>query len=668
MPLRFLIRVLLGFAVAAGTAFGADATVDIDMTLRLDPAKRTIEGEARLRLPDGKARRLLLAKSARLISLAIDGQSTRRRHRVRGALRSWSLPSEASTLDLIWSMALTPTPTHLDHRETLGRDEATAAELGSFLPAAAHWYPGLQVDGEPALQRWRVTIETPPGQRAIVPGRLVEVRNSETTWTATYRMDVPAEGIDLMAGPYRLSERRMTSIDGRALSLRTLFHPEIEALAGDYLDALAGYFELYEKWIGPYPFDDFTIVSSPTPTGLGMPSLTYLGIEVLKLPFIRHTSLGHEVLHNWWGNGVYPDYTGGNWSEGLTTFMADYHYAEGASADKARAMRLGWLRDLSAIPPGKGLALARFTSRRHGVDAAVGYGKAAMLFYMLRERIGRAAFDDAVRRFWRSHRFKVAGWSALREAFEAASGDQLGEFFAQWVEREGLPRLTLVAAEGGGAELLQDEPVYRLRVPLHVRGGTTRQVLLEPLEAPRHGVERPADGGELLLDPDFQVMRRLAPGEVPPTVRDINLAGPTQLVVLGGDAMGGAAGELARRLLDSEPTTVDGDSPSPDRPLLVVGTPDTVDAWLSRYGLEPRPAQVGRRGELQAWAGRHGATQPLVVISATSPNAAQAAARSLPHLGRFGWIVIEQERSSERGHWPSTPQSIGLRGSEKGAD
>ena len=70
-----------------------------------------------------------------------------------------------------------------------------------------------------------------------------------------------------------------------------------------------------------------------------MPTLTYLGIEVLRLPFIRSTSLGHEVLHNWWGNGVYPDYAHGNWSEGLTTFMADYTYKERESDDAARDMR-----------------------------------------------------------------------------------------------------------------------------------------------------------------------------------------------------------------------------------------------------------------------------------------------------------------------------------------
>ncbi len=95
------------------------------------------------------------------------------------------------------------------------------------------------------------------------------------------------------------------------------------------------------------------MVSSPTPTGFGMPTLTYLGVEVLRLPFIRTTSLGHEVLHNWWGNGVYPDYAQGNWSEGLTTFMADYAYKERESDEAARDMRRGWLRDFAALAPGQ---------------------------------------------------------------------------------------------------------------------------------------------------------------------------------------------------------------------------------------------------------------------------------------------------------------------------
>ena len=43
---------------------------------------------------------------------------------------------------------------------------------------------------------------------------------------------------------------------------------------------------------------------------------------------MQERSLAHEVLHAWWGNAVAVDYERGNWSEALTTFMADYALAE----------------------------------------------------------------------------------------------------------------------------------------------------------------------------------------------------------------------------------------------------------------------------------------------------------------------------------------------------
>jgi hypothetical protein len=62
--------------------------------------------------------------------------------------------------------------------------------------------------------------------------------------------------------------------------------------------------------------------------GFGFPSYTLIGGTVLRLPFIIHTSLGHEIAHCWWGNGVLVDDDGGNWSEALTTYVADYLYQE----------------------------------------------------------------------------------------------------------------------------------------------------------------------------------------------------------------------------------------------------------------------------------------------------------------------------------------------------
>jgi hypothetical protein len=243
--------------------------------------------------------------------------------------------------------------------------------------------------------------------------------------------------------------------------------------------AVERYLRLYEDSIGPYPFEEFSVVSSPTPTGFGMPTLTYLGVDVLRLPFIRDTSLGHEVLHNWWGNGVRPDYGRGNWSEGLTTFMADYAYREQASAEAALEMRLAWLRDFAALGSAADRPLAAFTSRTHGAEQVVGYHKAAMVFLMLRDSIGTQAFDRALRAFWREHRGGVASWDDLRAAFEAASGRSLpyrieprrpGDIAECWADPSAAARLLGWRAERSIEQACADGWRWQSRNPDGYRG------------------------------------------------------------------------------------------------------------------------------------------------------------------------------------------------------
>src|SRR5262249_8019478 len=156
----------------------------------------------------------------------------------------------------------------------------------------------------------------------------------------------------------------------------------------------------------------FAVVSSPFPVGLGFPGLTYLGVQVLRLPFIPDTSLGHEVLHSWWGNGVQVG-AGGNWAEGLTTFMADYTFLERHGADAAGDERRAWLRESSLLPATDDRPLTAFVARTHAASQATGYHKAAFVFIMLRDEIGADAFAAGVRAFWQAHRFGSASWSDL---------------------------------------------------------------------------------------------------------------------------------------------------------------------------------------------------------------------------------------------------------------
>lgn len=561
--------------------FTARAMPQLDLEVSLDPSSRQFSASATLQDAKG-LRAFRLGRDYEILALKLDGRPAESRRWRDGT----PLPGGTRKLEIAYRATLPPTPA-LDHRQVLGQRGGTAGPEGSFLPAAAGWYPD---SGE--LFSYRVTLALPAGQKGLVPGDLREESDAANGYRAVFDFPHPADGIDLMAGPYVIGERALKLAD-RTIRLRTWFHAELKDFAQPYLDDSARYIERYSKLIGAYPFGMFSIVSSPTPTGYGMPSLTYLGREVIRLPFIRATSLGHEVLHNWWGNGVYPDWQSGNWSEGLTTFLADYAYKEDEGEEAAREMRMGWLRDYAAVPPGDDFALKDFTSRRHGIASIVGYNKAAMVFLMLRDRIGPAAFERGLRLLWERKRFQTASWADLEAAFSEAAGQSQKDFFRQWVMQAGAP---------------------------------------------------PFAGA----DPDFRVWRRVDPKVFPPILREVFVA-PRASVVVADAELQPAAQALAQRLLDAKSAPLVTALPARG-PTLIFGLEANIDAWLAAQGLPARPFPP--RGSAQVWAGRDAKNRPYAVVAARDAAALAALQRGLPHYGRQSWLVFDGARAADKGIWP----------------
>ena len=693
---RALMQMLLAVLALAVLRPALASEWPIALDVVLDPASRSLQVEAELR-PTERDFRFVLHAELRIASAEVDGKALRVESAGgRGEVRAWRirLPAEG-VLRMRYGGTLPALDAGLDHREVLQGMPPMAAQGGTFLSAGSAWYP------RPAEAfSYRVDVRVPGGQRVVVPGRLVAEHlpgeEGAAAGVAGLRPDTPAsargmlardyrarfefdhaaDGIDLMAGPWIVREHRVERVGAEPLRLRTYFPPALDAepgLAEAYLHDSARYIARYSARIGAYPFTEFSVVASPLPTGFGMPTLTYLGEQVLRLPFIRATSLGHEVLHNWWGNGVLVDYARGNWSEGLTTFMADYAYKEEQSDVAAREMRLGWLRDFAALPMDGQQALAAFRSRTHGAAAAVGYGKAAMVFVMLRDLIGEAAFDRGIKLFWEQNRFRIAGWKELQLAFEQASGRVLADFFRQWLDVPGGPKVALEQAyfvaqgNGGGVlhvELSQSGPTHTLHLPLQMEDGSGSQTrwlnVSKARETIRLTLERAPQ--TLSLDPELRVWRRLDEAQLPPILRQWMLESAPQVVIADeGDAALAQAGKsLATRFFERPPRVVSRAALSSARdPVLLVGTHAAIDVTLAHAGLPPRPASLGARGTAQVWTLREGA-RSVAVVSARDPAALAALERPLPHYGGQSWLLAEGSRVFERGVWDAQGAAVAV--------
>ena len=480
---------------------------------------------------------------------------------------------------------------------------------GGFLFGGSGWLP---YTGDDWIS-YRLHVEVPAPYRAVATGHLGNEIIGKKIYSAKFFGAYPAASSSLFFGPYDERERRHDKI-----RILIYFHRDLAEQTDDYLRDSARYLTRYLNRIGPYPYKDFHVISAPIQVGLGFPNLTYIGRRIIPLPFIHARSLAHEVLHNWWGNGVRVDYRKGNWSEGLTTYMADYALAAENDTKRGRQMRLGWLRDYAALPIARDIPVNQFTAKHNDAAQVIGYNKVAFIFHMLKQELGDATFSAALRVFWQQQKNRMASWEDLRHAFESESGRDLQWFFKQWLRTTGAPRLHLEQVEltaplsGGkyrlGFTVRQDPPTYRLTIPVVIETTTGTRRLHIKAAGVRTATSLETDSQPLALhiDRTNDLFRRLSRGEAPYILRDVTLAQKVITVIAAKDK--------------------------------------------TMYAIAHN---LAGRGTSRVWTAYGAGNNPILVVEADNAEALQALLRPLPHYGRRSYMVFEGRRAIDKGIWPA---------------
>src|SRR5579871_5970515 len=550
---------------------------------------------------------------------------------------------------------------------------------GVYLAGSTRWVP--QVGNAPIT--YTLAVELPAGWKSVSQGERTSSGNPVPPAPASggakagaaperWSVTTPTEEVHLIAAPFTEYSKDAGAVKAMAF-LRT---PD-QALADRYLDATAQYLEMYRGLLGPYPYSKFALVENFWETGYGMPSFTLLGEQVIRFPFILHSSYPHELLHNWWGNGVFVDLAGGNWCEGLTAYLADHLIAEqrGQGADHRRAILqrvTDYVTRENDFPP------SRFLSRHDAVTEAVGYGKTAMMWNMLREKIGDAQFIKSLQAFYRDNRFHEASFDDIERSFAAVSGIDLRSFFDQWIGGVGTPELRLDRTEGHGARLdvtlsqVQPGRVFALDVPVVIETdkGIETKTISMPSDRARVDVSFDLRGTpqRIEVDPQFQVYRRLSPFEIPPSLSKA-FGAKKVLIVMSAESASVYAGLAKSWSRDGVDTIMDSqlDALPADRAVWVLGGRNkfapvvaqalrTYGASLDAAGLHTTNATYGAAGRSLVATARHPNNPESVVIyvSASSEAAADALARKLPHYGKYSWLVFAGDEATNEatGEWP----------------
>jgi hypothetical protein len=685
----FVVLILL--AVTAAPSIAAPRPIlHHDLTVRMDPATAGLTVDGHLRFEGGGEGALsfmlhdqLEVASVRLGDEDLAVETLRRwrprdfyakpdyselgafkrarQHKVQPPASGW--PADEFELEIAYAGAVYDSlrPPEVAYGRGFETTSGLIDERGAFLSYETFWVPWTR-DGR---FHFRLRTELPDGWQSMSQGRRAEHFTEDGINVTVWETEAPQELIYLVAGPYVVRER-----EHEGVSIFTYTYENTpEDLCNTYLDATGRYLDHYGDLIAPYGFSKWAMVENWWQTGYGMPGFTLLGDRVIRLPFIVDTSYGHEILHCWWGNGVYVDYESGNWCEGLTAYQADYAYKLAESEDAARDYRRNALTGYLDFASGaEDFPLSEFRERSDFGTQAIGYGKSLMIFHMLEERVGTETFERAMSAFYVKHEFEPASWNDIEAVFSEMTDENLSGWFDHWIHRTGAARLSIARlgeqADGWLLELMQDGDPFPVKVPVKFVDADGEQEITVAMDTGWARIDLPASLRSVAVDPDYHVFREVFREEVPATLSQV-LGADSTLVVIGDrvePAMRDTLHEVAEGWAENQDMLIvnegeGGDPTASGRSLFLLGPGTLVDRVFEEatgaLGDAPANLMAENEGHSLVAVFRDPANAELAraVVMPASAELAPAIGRKIPHYSRYSWLAFDGEQNIGKGNW-----------------
>jgi aminopeptidase N len=433
---------------------------------RIDNRARRLSG--RLEISVTLARRVDLVldwRGAPVRALRVNGRAVRARHvREHLVIARADLARGANTVELEFSAPIAVAGRALTRYRD--REDGASYVYSLFVPAdASSVFPCIDqpdLKGRFTLQlhlprTWRAVSNAPALEEA--PG---QVRFAETEPISTYLFAFAAGPFEMLsqAGePVRLFVRRSQLERAREHAGEVL---RLNRLALALFEA---------EFARPFPFAKYDLVLVPELAYGGMEhaGATFLNEQSVLFPdppsrpdLLRRAQLiFHEASHQWFGNLVTMRWFDDLWlKEGFANFMA----AKAAAAivpelEPWSAFHLlktsAYRTDATAGTTALRQPLTNLSAAKSAYGSIV-YAKGPAVLRQAEFYLGEHVFRRAMRDFLRRHAYGAADWSDLVRAFERVEQRDLQAWAAAWVQRRGLPTVTL-RESGAGVQLVQED-------------------------------------------------------------------------------------------------------------------------------------------------------------------------------------------------------------------
>ncbi|MFJ2508234.1 aminopeptidase N [Arthrobacter citreus] len=308
-----------------------------------------------------------------------------------------------------------------------------------------------------APEHWDVISNSPTPEP--VRASAEDSAKPSATWSFEPTPRISSYITALIAGPYQSVRSELTSSDGRTIPLGVFARKSLM----EYLDAENIFeltrqgFEFYEAQFGtPYPFEKYDQLFVPEFNAGAMENagaVTFLESYVFRgrVPDAtverRAITVLHELAHMWFGDLVTMRWWNDLWlNESFAEFMSALAAAESTEFKQAwttfASMEKAWAYRQDQLPTTHPIVaeIRDLEDVQVNFDG-ITYAKGASVLKQLVAWVGQDKFMQGVREYFGKHSWGNTELSDLLSELEAASGRDLSQWSAQWLETAGVNTL-----------------------------------------------------------------------------------------------------------------------------------------------------------------------------------------------------------------------------------
>ncbi|WP_040280647.1 M1 family aminopeptidase [Psychroserpens damuponensis] len=267
------------------------------------------------------------------------------------------------------------------------------------------------------------------------------VNGTQKTTHFKHRHPIPAYLIAIAATNYEVYSHTVPN-NGNPFDIVNYVYPESLANAQVSTPITVDIMNIFSNLFEEYPYADEKYGHAQFGWGGGMEHTT-----VSFMGNFSRNLVAHELAHQWFGNKI----TCGSWkdiwlNEGFATYLSGIVIENLDGNDDFRLWKQQRNNSITSQPDGAVYLTDQDTTSIGRIfSSRLSYNKGSMVLHMLRKKLGDTPFFQAMQTYLASseHAYDYAKTEDFISIVETSTGENLTEFFNDWLYNQGYPSYTI---------------------------------------------------------------------------------------------------------------------------------------------------------------------------------------------------------------------------------